>query len=231
MDASGGCVSLWHYDALLGRMPRAHALRAPGLSAAARWKRRQSEAPVRSCIFKPRGEIKHPFGPAERRNRPPRGHFWPANRTAEGSVVCLEDGGKAAESHLRASLTCLLFGRGGRVASRAASLNVHAAFSPGSLSLLAFSLCRIKLQSVPILDACVVELCCCISGCCCSCYRRGPAGQHSMRLQDTAVIFFVLLSLRLLPPCAINGGTRSRYAHISGPIIYFFFSHPASPTK
>lgn len=103
---------------LLGRMPRAHALRAPGLSAAARWKRRQSEAPVRSCIFKPRGEIKHPFGPAERRNRPPRGHFWPVNRTAEGSAVCFEDGGKAAESHLRASLTCLLFGRGGRVASR-----------------------------------------------------------------------------------------------------------------
>lgn len=103
---------------LLGRMPRAHALRAPGLSAAARWKRRQSEAPVRSCIFKLRGEIKHPFGPAERRNRPPRGHFWPVNRTAEGSAVCFEDGGKAAESHLRASLTCLLFGRGGRVASR-----------------------------------------------------------------------------------------------------------------
>lgn len=52
-------------------------------------------------------------------------------------------------------------------------------FRPGLLSLLAFSLCRINLQSVPIHDACVVELCCYIYGCYCSCYRRRPAGQHS----------------------------------------------------
>ena len=50
-------VSLWMSDVLLGRMPRAHCA-SPGLSVAARWKRRQVYL-VRSCIFKPHNGINH----------------------------------------------------------------------------------------------------------------------------------------------------------------------------
>lgn len=80
----------------------------PGLSVSARWRRRQASL-VRSCMFKPHNGIYLPSVCMNKQSAAPE-HFT-ADRTA-GSTACLHGRG-IVRIRTSASLTCLLFGRGG----------------------------------------------------------------------------------------------------------------------
>lgn len=169
----------------------------------------KAKPPVRSCIFKPRDDIKTFIWPPELRNRPLLGHFWPAIGRRRDRPRALEDGGKTAESHLRASLTCLLFGRGGRVES-AGGFALYARCPSPRLVVAAgvFLFVALNLQSALIRDATRMhELCCCV--CCHRYYHRRPG--------NTACGYRIRLSFYdcYHSDCCLHERSMLEFTHVS----------------